>query len=114
MVKGKIVLLPFPFDDLSSIKVRPALCLTNAIGEYNHLVVAFITSSVPGQILNSDLVINEADKYFSVTGLKKTSTIRLHKLLTVSCKIVLRELGRISNENLAVVDSKLKELFEIL
>lgn len=114
MVKGKIVLLPFPFDDLSSLKVRPALCLTNKIGDYNHLVVAFITSSVPGQILNSDLIINETDKHFSITGLKKTSTIRLHKLLTVSCKIVLRELGKISNKDLVVVDNKLKELFEIL
>ena len=113
MVKGKIVLLPFPFDDFSSLKVRPALCLTNSIGDYNHLVVAFITSSVPGQILNSDLIIDEADKHFLPTGLKKSSTVRLHKLLTVSCKIVLRELGRISDDDMTVVDFKIKELFEI-
>ena len=113
MVKGKIVLLPFPFDDFSSLKVRPALCLTNKIGDYNHLVVAFITSSVPGQILNSDLIIDESIKHFAATGLKKTSTIRLHKLLTVSCKIVLRELGRISIDELFLVDQKLKELFGI-
>ncbi len=28
MNKGKVVLVPFPFDDLSSTKVRPAVCLT--------------------------------------------------------------------------------------
>ena len=27
MTKGKVVLVPFPFDDLSSAKVRPAVCL---------------------------------------------------------------------------------------
>ena len=32
MTKGKIVFVPFPFDDLSSTKVRPAVCLTNPIG----------------------------------------------------------------------------------
>ena len=29
MTKGKVVLVPFPFDDLSTSKVRPAVCLTN-------------------------------------------------------------------------------------
>jgi len=28
MTKGKVVLVPFPFDDLSTAKVRPAVCLT--------------------------------------------------------------------------------------
>jgi hypothetical protein len=27
MMKGKVVLVPFPFDDLSTTKVRPAVCL---------------------------------------------------------------------------------------
>ena len=30
-MKNNIVLVTFPFDDFSSIKVRPALCLTNEI-----------------------------------------------------------------------------------
>lgn len=29
MTKGKVVLVPFPFDDLTADKVRPALCLTD-------------------------------------------------------------------------------------
>lgn len=32
MTKGKIVLVPFPYDDLSTNKLRPALCLTNPVG----------------------------------------------------------------------------------
>jgi hypothetical protein len=32
MTKGKVVLVPFPFDDLSTTKVRPAVCLTEPIG----------------------------------------------------------------------------------
>ncbi|MFM2379504.1 MAG: hypothetical protein RLZZ143_2083 [Cyanobacteriota bacterium] len=43
-MKGKIVLIQFPFDDLSSSKVRPAYCLTNQIGGYQHIIFALITS----------------------------------------------------------------------
>jgi mRNA interferase MazF len=45
-MKNSIVLVPFPFDDFSSTKVRPALCLTNLISGYNHVVISFITSQV--------------------------------------------------------------------
>ena len=31
MLRGKVVLVPFPFDDLSSSKLRPAICLTNTL-----------------------------------------------------------------------------------
>jgi len=41
-MKGKIVLIQFPFDDLSSSKVRPAYCLTNQIGGYQHIIFALI------------------------------------------------------------------------
>lgn len=44
MTKGKVVLLPFPFDDLSATKVRPVVCLTDPIGPHHHVIVAFITS----------------------------------------------------------------------
>ncbi len=30
-MKHKIVLVPFPFDDLTANKVRPAVCLTDEI-----------------------------------------------------------------------------------
>ena len=42
MIKNTIVLVPFPFDDFSNLKVRPALCLTSEIGKYNHVIIAFI------------------------------------------------------------------------
>ncbi len=28
MTRGKVVLVPFPFDDFSGTKLRPAVCLT--------------------------------------------------------------------------------------
>ena len=36
---GKVVLVPFPFDDLSATKLRPAVCLTEPIGVRNRRYV---------------------------------------------------------------------------
>ena len=57
-IKGKIVLVPFPFDDLSSAKLRPAVCLTDVVGPHRHVILAFITSMIPDQPLESDIVID--------------------------------------------------------
>jgi len=43
MTRGKVVLVPFPFDDFSGTKVRPAVCLTEPIGTHRHVILAFIT-----------------------------------------------------------------------
>ena|SRR6266496_4221915 len=38
MTKGKVALVPFPFDDLTASKVRPAVCLTDPIASPLDLV----------------------------------------------------------------------------
>jgi mRNA interferase MazF len=93
MTKYRIVLVPFPFDDLSSTKVRPAVCLTDPIGPYRHLILAFITSRVPTSPLPTDFIIDSTDKAFSLTGLHVSSTIQLHRMITVTTRLIRRELG---------------------
>jgi mRNA interferase MazF len=39
-MKGKVVLIQFPFDDLSDHKVRPAYCLTDSIDDYTHIILS--------------------------------------------------------------------------
>jgi len=36
MMGGKVVLVPFPFDDLRATKVQPAVCLTDPIGTHRN------------------------------------------------------------------------------
>lgn len=91
-MKYKVVLVPFPFDDLSSAKVRPAICLTDEIVPYGHVVVAFVTSKVTDSPSDTDLVIDLDDPHFPQTGLKVASTVRLHRLMTVSSTIIRKQL----------------------
>ena len=64
MYRNKIVLVPFPFDDLRILKLRPVVCLTEPLTEFNQLVVAFITSKIPDEILETDIIISSKEKYF--------------------------------------------------
>ena len=65
-MRYKIVLVPFPFDDLESVKVRPAICLTTTIGTYKHVVIAFITSQISKATEISDLPLFTTDIYENV------------------------------------------------
>ena len=112
-MRYKIVLVPFPFDDFSSFKVRPAICLTDKIGKFEHVVIAFITSQLKGDKSASDIVIEKASKHFERTGLKVTSSIRLHRLVTVPVELIKRELGVASLPLQKEIKLKLKELFEL-
>lgn len=110
MTKGKIVLVPFPFDDLSATKVRPAVCLTNPIGPYNHIILAFITSKIPSDLLETDIVLDTTHPDFAASGLHTASTIRLDRLMTVRKSVVQRELGQLSTDTQILIAEKLSRL----
>jgi mRNA interferase MazF len=96
MIKGKVVLVPFPFDDLSSTKVRPAVCLTSSLGVYSHIVLAFITSRVSENMLETDILLDSNHVDFPETGLRVSSILKLNRLMTVNKTIIIRELGQLS------------------
>ncbi len=95
-MKGKIVLIQFPFDDLSSSKVRPAYCLTNQIGGYQHIIFALITSRIPENPLHTDIILRPENPDFMMSGLRKSSAIRLDHLVTLRSSLIQRELGSLS------------------
>lgn len=111
MAKGKVVLVPFPFDDLSAAKVRPAICLTDPVGTHSHVVLAFVTSRVPADLLDSDLLLEPTQPDFAQTGLRAPSTLRLHRLMTVTIDMIQRELGTLSPSMQGEVAERLRRLF---
>ena len=111
MIKYSIVLVPFPFDDFSSSKLRPALCLTSEIGIYQHIVIAFISSKIPENIIESDFVIEKNSSFWDGTGLQVDSVIRLHKIVTIPKYLIKRKLGIINESVINIVSNKLIQLF---
>ena len=113
MTKGKVVLVPFPFDDLSAAKMRPAACLTDPVGPHRHVILAFITSRIPADLMETDIVLDTSQPDFATTGLRISSTLRLHRLMTASTSLILRELGELSPDMQAQAADKLRELFKL-
>lgn len=112
-MKYEIVLVPFPFDDLSSNKVRPAACLTDEIQPFGHIVLAFITSKVSANSSATDFTIDSQAADFVRTGLKVSSTIRLHRLMTISKNMVKRKLGNLSDRQQKEIEHRLRVLFDL-
>ena len=110
MTKGKVVLVPFPFDDLSATKVRPAVCLTEPIGPHRHVILAFITSRIPAALLDTDLVLDASHADFASTWLRVSSTLQLHRLMTATTSLIRREMGELSPARQTEAANKLRKL----
>ena len=112
MIKYSIVLVPFPFDDFSASKVRPALCLTSEIGKFNHIIIAFISSNIPDEITESDFVISRNSSQWKGTGLAVDSVIRLHKMVTIPKSLIKRRLGAVDKSVEIEIEKRIRQLFD--
>lgn len=83
MRTGEIFLAQFPFGDVPGMKLRPVLLLTGTIGSIPEVLVAYISSVTPAQVLQSELFFNPSMPEFRSTHLKVASILRLHKLATI-------------------------------
>jgi mRNA interferase MazF len=92
---GSIVLVNFPFTDLQSSKVRPALVLTT---KGDDVIILGIFSKVPGEIHESWIKVDEVSPNFYLTGLKKTSVIKTEKIAVIHRSLIRKELGRLPPE----------------
>jgi mRNA interferase MazF len=103
MKKGDIVLIPFPFTDLTGSKVRPALVL---LVNQLDIVVAFITSQLSWQDIG-DISIQPS----AMNGIRTSSLLRLAKLATLDKNLVLGRLGSLSIKDTERVN---KTLIDVL
>lgn len=105
MKKGDIVLIPFPFTDLTGNKLRPAVIL---ISSKLYVTVCFITTQFQWK-----------DKYdialipSSLNGLKKDSIVRVGKLATIDKDLVLGKMGNLEPNYLSSLNNSLTILLQL-
>jgi mRNA interferase MazF len=101
--KWDIVLVPFPFTDLTTTKKRPALIISpNEYNEKYDVVIAFITSKLDLEHRIGDYKIQEWKK----SNLPKPSMLRMI-FATIDNSIIIKKLGRLS-------ENDVKEFSELL
>lgn len=92
------------------MKLRPVLLLTAELGLIPEVLVAYISSVIPAQLLPSDLIMDPSRQEFRSCNLKVISVLRVHKLATIHCSSLARRLGRIDPVRQAVVADRLRIL----
>jgi mRNA interferase MazF len=89
-VSGEVVVVPFPFTDLSSAKVRPALVLASLTR--GDMVLCQITSQAAGHSEAGALL--PAD-FEAGGGLARASFALPHRVVTANESCVRRAVGRL-------------------
>lgn len=87
----EVVIVPFPFTDLSQTKVRPAVCLADA--QRGDWVFCQITSSPYGD--PTAVSLGKSD--FASGGLLSHSFVRPAKLFTLHQSQIVRTVGKLSD-----------------
>ena len=103
-IKGDIVVVPFPFSDLSNAKRRPALVVATMSG--NDVVLCQVTS----QSLNDEWAIPFENSDIEGGSLNKLSNVRPNRLFTCDSGIILYKVGRLSSLKIDKVTNKLVAL----
>jgi len=105
--QGDVVLVPFPFTDLSATKKRPVLVLSK--GEYNRSGMDFIccgiTSNLEGDARHSVPIDNGC---MASGFLPQPSRIKADKIVTLERSLIIKTMGK---ANTSIVEKVKRELF---
>ena len=104
---GEVVLVPFPFSDLTQSKIRPAVCLADA--GRGDSILCQITSQPYGD----PLAIRIEDVDFASGGLRAVSYIRPAKLFTGDSTLIVRSAGMLSPTALGAVRNTVINLLRV-
>ncbi|MGG6270607.1 type II toxin-antitoxin system PemK/MazF family toxin [Leptolyngbya sp. AN03gr2] len=112
LTKGDIVLVEFPFIDLSQTKLRPAVILTlnSAIDEFT---VCFISSQNVDRLNPTEFALLDSDLEFAQTGLRISSKVRVTRITTISRQLITKRLGKLGTQNLRQLDETLIQAFQL-
>lgn len=86
---GSVVLIPFPFSDLSKAKLRPALVVAET--SYDDWILCQITS----QSYSDSKAIMITDEHFQQGSLQTISYVRPGKLFTANASLITRQVGEL-------------------
>ncbi len=97
--RNDVVLLPIPFTNLSSSKVRPAIVVGHGSWPGDLFVVP-----VTSQLFKADLVLQD----WQAAGLNVPSGIK-GQLCTVEDRLVRKVVGRVSDQDSLLLDDQLRQ-----
>ncbi|AFZ37816.1 transcriptional modulator of MazE/toxin, MazF [Stanieria cyanosphaera PCC 7437] len=105
-VKGDVVIVPFPFSDLSQAKRRPVLVIATFTGD--DLILCQITS----QAVTDSYAVAVTNNDFTTGGLNQNSNIRPNRLFTADRGLILYKAGQLTANKLKEVIDKIINILQ--
>lgn len=105
-IRGDVIVIPFPFSDLTQAKRRPALIVADLEGD--DLILCQITS----QLIRDKYAITINDDDFKVGTLKQQSNVRPNRIFTADSHIVLYRVDSLKHRKLKEVIKKIIEILQ--
>lgn len=109
--RGDVVLVRFPFTDLSGATLRPALIVGRSAG--TDFIVAFVTTRTTAGDPNAGHLLEPTDPEFGRTGLRAPSLVRLDRLATLNRLLLQRRLGSIGLRTEQAIAGCLRYVFQL-
>jgi mRNA interferase MazF len=94
--QGEILIVPFPFSDLSTIRQRPVLVISN--NKYNENSEDIITCGITSNIKDSQFSVLIDNNNLLEGNIPIKSRIKVDKLFTLEKNIVIKKIARVKEE----------------
>lgn len=103
-IKGDIVVIPFPFSDLSEVKKRPAFVVNKLKGD--DVILCQITSQTIKD--RYSILLRKTD--FAAGSLLVNSNVRPNRIFTADKHIILYKVGNIKENKTEEIIQKIIEV----
>ena len=103
--QGDVVLLPFPFSDLSGDKQRPVLVLSKAA--YNKASQDFLVCAITSNLANAAHSVYVEDADMETGRLPRPSRVKVDKVFTASQALARKRVGGVGAVVIAQVKREL-------
>lgn len=109
---GDIILVPFPFTDLTTFKQRPAVIISSS--KFNRargdVIIAAITSHIEGKMAEDEYRLDKSEQH--AAGLPLPSIIKLGKIVTLDQRLIRKTLGRLPKKTMNLIVSKIHKIID--
>jgi len=103
-VKGDVVVVPFPFSDLTLAKRRPALVIAELEGD--DLILCQITS----QQIRDRYAVSIEETNFKTGTLRQKSNVRPNRVFTADCHSVIYLVGHLKPDKVSDVIERIVDI----
>ncbi len=101
-------MIPFPYAELTNVKVRPAVVITETFDKYKDIVVSAISSVVPFQLTKREILLKPDES----NNLRVESIIKTDRIVTLKRTDIITKLGELQKKELLLFKKTLQEMVE--